>query len=637
MNTELEQAQHILSAVYDNKKFIERLIGVTKYDWIFEKVHYHGTCRMPVPFNDFDAVICEVLSVRPMEFLDLGHTIGLYVDENKAAEFLLGQAINELKKREILVCHEPIYKLTEYGMQCLSRHQRPDMVEREFDLIFNATGKSIKNAHKIFKVLPSITTNHNGSVADTYELDKIKDVAAEQVPEIHCMERDNILLKINSKNVTVYSTELFVAVFHNFRDNSLRALVFDGTIAKPIDALSQALSSDKNELKLVVDKIVQDNINDVNDDKFNLVYNEEHRNFNEFDHLSKERQKIDRDLTICQQQYDEAIENNESETAAQIQGQIHLNKRYFDALEFEKELFRLFETTNGDIWIVSPWLKKAAEHLIPLIENYIKKGGRVFVCYSKPENWYDQMADEKVLQCFTQLDNQYSNFYIAQSERPFHVKHLFLRNIERPVHYTGSYNILSFSASHYDSYREREIEDNYLIRQETMIKLNWTDETENAFYQYHNIFASYYLKKAEKELYPIIEKIYRKAKYAYDNYGNKLCWKSSAHYYDDGLRRESYPYDDFNYIFTDFEVTPKVFIPQDERKELIAMLQSIRFEYLKPFTHLKSRYILEKNIPLYNQYNENYQKVKECETLIDQHSKFIKLLREMDRLENNPS
>ena len=640
---ELEQKQHILSAVYDNKKFIERVIGVTKYEWKFEKVHYHGTCRMPVPFNDFDAVICGVLFVKPLTFSDLGLAIGLNVNENKAAECLLKQAIDELNQRGILVCDDQIFKLTEYGISCQNRQLKPDKVEREFELIFNATGKLVKNAHKLFKALPlnakfrniDIDDAYNLNIIDdAYNLNIIKEVAAEQQPEIHCPEKEIILSDINEQRISanIYSTELYVAILHNCRDNTLRALVFDEINKEPIEALSNALSRDDYELKLVVDRIIK-NI-DEEDNEFILEYdNRSLRDRRISDEEKKQRPKIDKELVLNQQQYDDAIENNKDEEAAYIREQALLNKRYFDSIEFEQELHRLFDTTNGDIWIVSPWLKKAAERLVPLIENYLKKGGRVFICYSKPESYYDQMADEKVLKHFFKLDEQYRNFYIAQSERPFHDKHLFLRNVENPIHYTGSYNILSFNASHFETYSGREIDDKYAIRQETMIKLDWIDETEHSFFQYHNLFASHYVEKAEKEIYPIAERIYLKAKRAYDFYGYKLYRRPSSHNYDpSSYWGKSYPYEDFSLVSYDFETTPKVFIEQEEREELQLLLKTLKFDYLKPFTHLKSKYIVEKNIPLYNKYKDHYVKARESDMLIDSLSQFAKLLLKMNKI-----
>lgn len=627
MSTELSQP--ILKAVYDNKKFIERVIGATIYRWKFKKVHYQGTCRMPVPFNDFDAVICGLLAVKPSNFTDLGRAIGLFVDENNAANCLLKQAIDELIERQIVVLNDQTYTLTEDGMDCHKRQQKPETVKREFDLKYNATGARIRNAHKLFENLSFEITHSYRDIEDDFTL--IKETALEQAPEIHCPEKNILLLNAQTQSVTTYSTELFVAILHNCRDNSLRALVFDEANEQPIVALSDALSSDRNELKLVVDKIVKENNEDTDHLKLEFKDNWNERNFKKLD----EQQQIENELTHCQQQYDEAIKHNYTKKAALIRESALLNKRYFDAIEFENELLRLLDSTTGDIWLISPWLKKAAERLVPYIEKYLNRGGNVFVCYSESERYYEDMADEKVLERFKQLDNKYCNFYLLQSSTPFHDKHLFLRNVEKPVHFTGSYNILSFNAAHSDS---------YYVRQETMIKLDWTEETECTYvFQYHNPFARTYLKKAEEELCPVVEKIYILTKNAYSSdWRSKLSYAGRNHNFYNYDKRdkpfsfywsESFPYRDYAYVFDDFENTPKAFILKEERYGLINRLKTIKLDYLEPFIHIKSKYISEKNISLYNSCKDLYKYVDECKSLIEFQSKFIKLLREMEKLD----
>lgn len=614
MNTESAHTQHILSVVYDRKKFIERFIGLTKYEWCFARAKYHGKCRMPVPFNDFDAVICGVLAVQPMSFFDLGHAIGLNVNDNKAAEYLLQQAIYDLKGRKVLDCNDTIYELTDYGKHCQQLQTKPDIVERDFELIFNATGEQINNAHKMFVNRPAESTydRHSESIRNIKNnLSSVEGVAAQQTPHIHCPERDIQLIQIDPPQVSFYSTSFVVAILHNCRNNTLRALVFDENSDIPIETLSNAISEDRSELKEVVEQIKKEGVYNLDLDNSEYPSWRMDYGWGGYDKLKEQQQKRDNDLANDQLRYDEAIRTNE-EQAALIRSQIIQNKRYFDAIEFEKELQRVFATTRGEIWIVSPWLKKAALRLLPLIENYLKNGGKVFVCYSKSESYNDQMADEKVLDTFRQLQNQYTYLYVAQSDHPFHVKHLFLRNVKQPVHYTGSYNILSFNATlrEYDySGRSKDIEKGYSIRQETMVKLDWTEETENTFYSYHQIFAYAYQDKAENELFPLAERIYQMARQAYRDYRYKLSSGRSSHDRYNGCIERDIFYSDYTYLFADFQRDPKLFVPSDERKGLIKQLRAHEFDYLKPFNR------------------------EDCEEIIAFRDKILDLLLDMDKLE----
>lgn len=613
MSTELEHTEHILSAVYDRKKFIERFIGLTRYSWIYAKAQYHGICRMPVPFNDFDAVICGVLAVKPMTFSGLGKAIGLDVKENKAAEFLLQQAIKELKNREVLVCNRTVYELTDYGKHCQQRQTKPDTVKQDFELVFNATGGHIKNAHKIFANRPSEQVSKNRDCIEN-GLNYVEDVAAVQVPRVHCPEKDIQLLEYNDQRVSFYSTSFVVAILHNCRDNTLRALAFDEQSNEPIDALSDAIGADSNELKLVVEQIKKEGVYNFDFDKAESLS----RSMNswEFQQLKEHQIQRDKHLSDQQQRYDEAVAKSKKQ-AALVRSQIIQDQQLFDAIEFEKELPRVFETTNAEIWIVSPWLKKAALRLIPLIENYLKKGGKVFLCYSKAESRYDKMVDEKVLDTFRQLQDQYAYLYIEQSESPFHVKHLFLRNGEQPVHYTGSYNILSFNATHreYDYYYRRPtvINNEYAIRQEIMVKLAWTDETERAFSPYWDVFVHAYHYKAEDELFPLAKQIFDMGYRAYrDDYRwfHIPCYVEPSYTWKGRIERSNGLYRDYERLLAYFQATPKLFVPQDERKEMIKQLRALKLDYLKPFNQ------------------------KDCNEIISFREKVLELLLEMNKLEN---
>src|SRR5690606_30649171 len=93
----------------------------------------------------------------------------------------------------------------------------------------------------------------------------------------------------------------------------------------------------------------------------------------------------------------EKIKYASSPDITNIYQSIQSQKKHFDSIEFELELKKLFEETIGTLWIISPWIKNATFKRIPFFSSYLKKGGRIFVAYSEPENEGDIMAYEEPL------------------------------------------------------------------------------------------------------------------------------------------------------------------------------------------------------------------------------------------------
>ena len=124
------------------------------------------------------------------------------------------------------------------------------------------------------------------------------------------------------------------------------------------------------------------------------------------------------------------------------------------------------------MWIISPWIKRnAINRRLPFFEQYLQKGGRIFIAYSLPEN-NTEMADENALNKLLELEKRHQNFYIHQLPS-FHYKRVWIRDDEKEEHlyYTGSYNILSF-------FVKQGLQN---VRQEEMTKLLWDEENENEY------------------------------------------------------------------------------------------------------------------------------------------------------------
>ncbi len=276
-----------------------------------------------------------------------------------------------------------------------------------------------------------------------------------------------------------FKAKVWVVLLENFRDNTIRAIVYDEKQDKTIEILSNALDKLEDEKQNLLEKLTK-----VSDNEDFIV---------EFTNEEKQEEQIaiENELIQKQEEIEVAIEAQNIEKVKEITNQIFSIKRHFNSLEFEIELKRLFDETANDLWIISPWIKKyATERRIPFFEKYLRKGGRIFVAYSEPENETNVMADEDTFNKLLELEKGYQNFYLHQLPK-FHYKRVWIRNNgEENFYYTGSYNILSF-------FVKQGLQN---VRQEEMTKLDWSEENNSEYSEIFTRFGAKYLNKAINDL-----------------------------------------------------------------------------------------------------------------------------------------
>jgi hypothetical protein len=269
--------------------------------------------------------------------------------------------------------------------------------------------------------------------------------------------------------------KVWIVLLENFRDNTIRSLVYDEKQDKIVEPLSDAFDKLEDEKLNLLEKLVKVGENE----DFVVEFTDEEK--------QEEQIAIENVLIQKQEEIETAIETQDVEKIKEIEKQVSVIKRHFNSLEFEVELKRLFDQTASDLWIISPWIKKYATlRRIPFFEKYLQKGGRIFITYSEPENATDIMADEEALSKLLELEKKYQNFYLNQLPK-FHYKRVWLRNNgDNNLYYTGSYNILSF-------FVKQGLQN---VRQEEMTKLDWDDEKENVYSEIFTQFGVKYLNRA---------------------------------------------------------------------------------------------------------------------------------------------
>jgi len=387
-------------------------------------------------------------------------------------------AINELKRDMMIDGDESVYWLTDVGIEYAKNGVKFSTFTRQFDLYIDAVGDVKEKAKEVFSNLRSekqISFKHENLPQN---IEDVKPLAELQAPEIHFPKKNFLLQSCEPKGIEGYVAKVWVVLLENFRDNTIRSLVFDEKQDKIIDSLSDAFDKLEDEKLKLLEKLVKVG----EDEDFSVEFTDEVKH--------EEQIAVESELIQKQVEIETAFETHDIEKIKEIQKQVSVIKRHFNSLEFEVELKRLFDQTANDLWIISPWIKKYATlRRVQFFEKYLQKGGRIFVAYSEPENITDVMADEEALNKLLELEKKYQNFYINQLP-PFHYKRVWLRNNgDSNLYYTGSYNILSF-------FVKQGLQN---VRQEEMTKLDWDDEKESVYYDIFTKFGVKYLNHAVED------------------------------------------------------------------------------------------------------------------------------------------
>lgn len=457
----------IVDAVSKQKKLIERIIGFSDFDWHYIITKFKGICSQPVDFNLFDEAICAILLKGETSAKSIGKILGFDIETDPAEREILLSAIHDLIKDKMIDGDESVYWLTDTGREYANNGVKFSIFERDFELYIDATGSLRESAKEVFSKLKSEKQNTFQRENIPQNIEEVKPLAEVQAPEIHFPAKKFILQSCQPIDDEGYIAKVWVVLLENFRDNTIRSLVYDEKQDAIIDSLSEEFDSLEEEKNKLLEKL----LNESEDDDFTVESTIEQKQESQ---ILSEKELIEK-----QKEIDTAIANNDVDKIASIHKEIVEVKRHFDSLEFEKELKRLFDETSDELWIISPWIKKnAISRRIRFFENYLRKGGRIFIAYSLPENNTDTMADAEALEKLYELEQKYHNFYIHQLPA-FHYKRVWLRTKEgKDLYYTGSYNILSFFV--------KQGLQNY--RQEEMSRLDWNSENDE---EYEKIFLQF--------------------------------------------------------------------------------------------------------------------------------------------------
>ncbi|RZF57878.1 hypothetical protein [Sphingobacterium corticibacterium] len=465
-NREVPLELRIIEAAGKEKKLIERIIGFTDMDWPYTVAKYSGTCSQPIEFSLFDEVICDLLLLQNMPTDQIGEILGLDTIKDPAERDILDKALHELENDKIVEGDGHKIWLTELGKEYVNNGVKFSTFTRNFDLYIDNLGPNHAKTKEIFRNLKSEKNLTHDKELLPKTIEEVKPLAEVQAPEIHFPQKSFLLQSSRLTGAQGFKAKVWIVLLENFRDNTMRAIVYDEKQDKIIDTLSEVLDRNEKIKAELLEKIV-----DLGE-------------YAEFTQETKQQEQIDAEEKLIHKQVeiDLATDNHDAAKLKEIAKEIESIRSHFYSLEFEIELKRLFDTTSDSIMIQSPWVRDFAfKKRIPFIREYLKKGGRVYISYSANESFNgDKMVQDESMKLLLDLDKNL-NFYYCELPA-FHYKNVWLvREDKKNIYYSGSYNILSFFVS----------QNMKKIRQEKMTRMEWDSELEK---QYSDVFKKFGLK-----------------------------------------------------------------------------------------------------------------------------------------------
>ena len=467
----------IATILKKEKKISERILGYTPFNWNYNIITFEGVCAKPLPFDEFDEVISEILKIdEGLSLSGIGDILGMDTDKNIAEKNILTKAIESLKTFKMIEGDDSYFCLTDLGHQFSINKVKPVTYKQDFELYYDADNYNLKCLKNDFSQIASEKCNSE-VLATSIDFEKIKELAEVQAQEIHFPQKDFILQEATQKSIKQLQSKIWVCFIQSLQeDEEVRAVVYIDESIKFSNELSEVI----NQNTVLKDTLFEQALTNQNLEFLKAI-----------EEKSTEQVQVEKELVLQQQEVESAILSKEPE---KIQN-IFSKKRLFDSLEFEAELQRIFSICDDEIWLVSPWIRDNAFNFRgPMIEDFLQRGGKVFLAFSEDEGVKKgdtPMADEHSEKQIINFEETYNeNFFFTQLP-PFHIKNVLSKFKNNSfLGYTGSFNVLSFYVD--ATFRQ--------VRREEMNRFDWNDEAVAKYNSYKVAFAKKYIKKAISEI-----------------------------------------------------------------------------------------------------------------------------------------
>lgn len=493
--------QRLNRVIENNKAISELIIGYIPYTIKFIAHSYKGVTNKPEKISAFEKAVVGIISIDGQTSLsNIGKILGLDIEHDIAEQKMIRSAIDTMIRYNLVRGDESAYFITEQGKEFAAHGERMKSFSSDFELWY------LNNNHSFTGLRDCISADDIQLVDETdffKENESLLPLSFEEVKELSEIQASNmqsskerfILQEATPLNHNFYKYDLTVCFVQSIRTKQVRTIVYDDTTQAVLHPLSQLIEEDEDLKQTLFSQMLQA----ASESEDLAIYDD--LELAKSDPLVKEDIKniISAEKKLIEQEDKQAAvgeENNEEINLDDLSERLH-KRALYDSIAFESELHTIFQTDKPDeIWLSSPWVGDGTfmRNRLPLIKNYLKQGGKVFISYSAPDGGLDSHKDKMVgdqsQKALESLEFEYVKQFFHVELPAFHKKNVIEVKNGQCVLFTGSFNVLSFSVT------SKNITH---VRAEEMCLAHY----QAAINQYHlskKLFAEKYIEKALQEI-----------------------------------------------------------------------------------------------------------------------------------------
>ena len=495
--------QRLNNVIDKNKAISELIIGYIPYTIKFVAQLYKGVTNKPEKISAFEKAIVGIISIDGQTSLsNIGKILGLDIEHDIAEQKMIRNAIDSMIRYNLVTGDESAYFITEQGQEFASHGERMKSFSSDFELWYLNNNHSFAGLRDCIPSDDIQLINESDFLKEEESLtplsfEEIKALSEIQASNMQSSKERFILQNADPQNHNFYKYELIVCFVQSIRTKQVRAIVYDDITQSVLPQLSQLIEDDGDLKQTLFSKMLQA----ASESEDLTIYND--LDLAKSDPLVKEdvANIITAEKKLIEQEDKQSIANEENKKTEEVNFNDlseRLHKRaLYDTIAFESELHNIFQTDKPDeIWLSSPWVADGTfmRNRLPLIKNYLKQGGKVFISYSSPDEGLDSHKDKMVgnqsQKALETLETEYGRQFFHVELPAFHKKNVIEVKNGQCVLFTGSFNVLSFSVT------PKNITH---VRTEEMCLAHY----QAAINQYHlskKQFAEKYIEKALQEI-----------------------------------------------------------------------------------------------------------------------------------------
>lgn len=252
----------IYSEIFQEKSLTEKYLGYVNFDWLYSSVKYTADCTLAIPFDLFDKVIVEILTVDEVLSIEqIGEILGMNLIHNAdqqqykdEAEYdILRIALDNLKDYNMIEIGDTSYsscRLTKDGKLFAAKGYKFKVEENKpFKLFFDHISNNHQGAKKALETLKGKQVQ----LVDEFDFldESLMQVIAEiQVPEIHNPKLGNSFInpRIDNKNSVSFILKIAVALLFDVESKTTRFIAFDPSSKKTNQYFTDFLNLNKQDI-----------------------------------------------------------------------------------------------------------------------------------------------------------------------------------------------------------------------------------------------------------------------------------------------------------------------------------------------------------------------------------------------------